>query len=333
MSKPVSKTAVGAFVVVFAVLLFACVVFFGGMSFGKESAQYVIYVRDSINGLDIGSAVKFKGVKVGSVKAVRLRLEGQRSSDLAVPVIIEISRDDEASPLSDFDGEKLERAVRDGLRARIQMTSIVTGLLYVDLDFFPDTPVVLRGSGNAAGLPEIPTIPSNTSQMMKAVTTILEDLSEADFSALSAQMRRTVRRIEDGVAAIEFRKINDNVVRLTDSAATILEDPQLKETLENADRLIRDLDALSASIAGQVDPVAAELKTSLAELRAALADVSAAVGTIQGAFALPQGSLGQELGDVLVQINDAARAVRALAEYLQSGLAAPAAEHAPGEGR
>ena len=319
MSKPVNKTAVGAFVVVFAALLFACVVFFGRASFGNDSTQYVIYLRDSVNGLDIGSAVKFKGVKVGSVKAVKLHLEGQRSDDLAVPVIIEIEH---SSATGDYDREKLLAAIRQGLRARVQLTSVVTGLLYVELDFFPGTVAVFRGNPDIIDLPEIPTIPSNTTEMMKAVSTILKDVSAADFAGLSAQLRETAKRLESGFAEIEFKKINDNVVRITDSAATILEDPELRLLAANVNALIREIDAISASVSAQAEPVAQEIRTSLVELRDTLSEIGGAVSAFRSALSPAQGSLGQELGDVLVQLDDAARSVRALADYLQTHLPA-----------
>lgn len=319
MSKPVNKTAVGAFVVVFAALLFACVVFFGRMSFGQRSSQYVIYLQDSVNGLDIGSAVKFKGVKVGSVKSVKLHLEGQRADDLSVPVIIEIEH---SSGAADYDREKLLEAIRLGLRARLQVTSVVTGLLYVDLDFFPGTVAVFRGGPDIIDLPEIPTIPSNTTEMMNAVSTILKDVSSADFSGLSAQLRGTAKRLESGLAEIEFKKINDNVVRITDSAATILEDPELRLLAANVNALIREIDALSASVSGQAEPVAKEIRTSLFELRDTLSEIGATVSAFQTALSPNQGSLGQEFSDAIVQINDAARSVRALADYLQAHLSA-----------
>lgn len=315
--KPVNKTAVGAFTVVFALLLIACIIFFGSYSFGAEKTRYVVYFEDSVNGLDLGSAVKFKGVKVGSVCAIHMNFDGQEPKAFAVPVEIEI----DAAEADHF--ENLEAAVARGLRARVQLTSVVTGLLYVDLDFIPSAPAVFRGNKDVVDLPEIPAVPSNTTQMMNAISVILEDVSTADFTALSAQLRNALARIESGVAEIEFKKINDNVVRLTDSAATILEDPQLKSVVENLNRLITDVDALSSQVSTQVDPVAAELRTSLVELRATLAEINGAVSNFQSVLTPQQGgSLAQELGDLLVQINDATRAVRALAEYLQENLTA-----------
>lgn len=315
MSKPVNKTAIGGFVVVFAVLLLACIAFFGRASFGNDSAQYVIYLRDSVNGLDIGSAVKFKGVKVGSVKAVKLHLKGQRSDDLAVPVIIEIEHSDATDG---YNREHLVEAIRMGLRARVQLTSIVTGLLYVDLDFFPGTVAVFRGNHDIIDLPEIPTIPSNTTELMNAVSTILKDVSAADFSGLSAQLRETAKRLERGISEIEFKRINDNVVRITDSAATILEDPELRRLAANVNALIGEIDALSANVSAQAEPVAQDIRTSLAELRATLSEIGGVVAAIRTSFSPKQGAFGQEFGEALVQVNDAARAVRALADRLQT---------------
>ncbi len=313
MSQTANKTAVGAFVVVAALLAFACIVFFGNISFNNKTVRFVIYVADSVNGLDVGSAVKFKGVKIGSVsRIVSVLSPGANAKEIAVPVVIEVD-----NSAGHYSAEGLKTEINRGLRARLQMTSIVTGLLYVDLDYIPDSPVVFRDKGLFENYPEIPTISSNTSQMVKAVSTLLDDLSRANFSALSAQLLQTVLRIDQSVAQIEFEKINGNVVRLTDSAVQILEDPELKKTAENLNRLLANIDALSTEIAGQVDPVATELKIGLGELHDTLEEISLAINSVQKVFSTQQGSLGQELGETLAQINDAARSIRALTDSLQ----------------
>ncbi|MBQ9759398.1 MAG: MCE family protein [Opitutales bacterium] len=317
MSHSSNKTAIGIFTVVFGVLLLASIIFFGKFSFNRDKAQFVIYFSDSLNGLDVGSAVKFKGVKVGSVKSIKMQLRGSRAEDLSVPVVIEIDHANANTPSESLRREKLDEAILEGLRARLQLTSIVTGLLYVDLDFMPGTPIILHREAEAFDAPEIPAVPSNTSQMMKAVSTILQDLSNAKFSELSAQLKQTAERINQGLGEIEFEKINANVVRLTDSAATLLEAPELKNAVANANRLIGNIDTLSAHIANQVDPVAQEIKHSLADLRSTLSEISLAIQNLQTLVMPRQGSIGQEFGDALVQINDAARAVRALADFLQ----------------
>lgn len=324
MSKPVNKTAIGVFTVVAALLLFACVVFFGSFSFGKKSARYVVYIEDSANGLDIGSAVKFKGVKIGSVRAIDMRLAGQRPGAIAIPVIIEIDNIPGEEDFDDYDDDKFDELIRLGLRARTQFTSVVTGLLYIDLDFVPGSPIVFRGNKNVIDLPEIPTVPSNTGQMMKSVSAILQDLATADFTGLSARLRSAVARAETGISKIEFKKINDNVVRLTGAAADIVESPELQETIVAAQRLVADIDTLSNKISGQVDPVSEEIKTSLADLRATLVEIGAAAGDFRGLVSPERGgTLARELDGAVTQIDDAARAVRALAEYLHVNLSVP----------
>lgn len=320
MSYPTNKTAIGAFVAVFATLLVIAVIFFGKFSLTRDKAQFVIYFEDSLNGLDIGSAVKFKGVKVGSVKSIKMNFANRELSDLAVPVVIEVDYSKESISASEFKQDRLEAAIREGLRARLQLTSVVTGLLYVDLDFIPNSPIILHGNPPGITTPEIPALPSNTAQMMKAVSTILEDLSSANIAGLSAQLQQTAIELKHGLSQIEFKKINDNVVRLTDSAASILEDPELKTLVTNLNRLVVEIDALSTSVAGQVDPLANEIKTSLTELKTTLTEISETVVAVQSSMTPGQGSIGQEFHAALIQINEAARAVRALADYLQVNL-------------
>lgn len=320
MSKTTNKTAIGIFTLVFAILLFGGIIFFGKVSLGRDHSLYVIYPQDSVNGLDIGSAVKFRGVKVGSVKSIKMDLGKDSEEEVSIPVVIEIKNSNLHLADDEEAEERLSTAIREGLRASLQLTSVVTGLLYVDLDFLPETPAVFHGSPDQINLPEIPTVPSNTSQMMKAVSTILEDISEADISGLSEQLKETAEEIKTGIAQIEFKKINENVVRLTSSAAALIEDPELKKLIANLNALTEELHRFSNSLHGQVGPLATDIKGSLGTLRTTLSDISETISLLQSSLTMGQGSIGQEFRDALIQINEAARSVRALTDYLQVNL-------------
>ena len=72
MSKKVSKTAIGAFVLGAIVLLVAGVLVLGAGKFFTKEHVYVTYFDGSVKGLNVGSPVMFRGVKVGEVKDITL---------------------------------------------------------------------------------------------------------------------------------------------------------------------------------------------------------------------------------------------------------------------
>ena len=89
MNKKISPTLIGAFVVGALSLLVIAVIALGSGRLFRQTRQFVLYFDNSVNGLRIGAPVKVKGVEIGSVKDIRLGLEGSEEGD-KIPVIIEI---------------------------------------------------------------------------------------------------------------------------------------------------------------------------------------------------------------------------------------------------
>src|SRR5258707_10021152 len=147
MGKRISPTAIGMFVVgSFALALVAIVVVGSGNLF-KKPVRFVCMFQGNVNGLRIGAPVKFKGVQIGTVEQIRLVLSpsaGELKSDITdmhIPVIIGI--DHEMITQRGATGMALspggfESKISRGLSAQLEAQSLLTGLLYVDLDLPPD---------------------------------------------------------------------------------------------------------------------------------------------------------------------------------------------------
>ena len=141
MSKPVNATAIGGFLLGGLALLVMALLVFGGGDFFKPRLHWVVYFDTSLNGLNVGAPVKVQGVQVGIVKEIELQLDSNQQR-LMKPVVLEIEPDRLATPdgqpfsLSLIPGgkreEEFKRLIDAGLRARLEVQSILTGLLYVD---------------------------------------------------------------------------------------------------------------------------------------------------------------------------------------------------------
>jgi paraquat-inducible protein B len=133
----------------------------------KQSHNFICFFQGSVNGLKVGAAVKIRGVEIGSVSAIRLRplpSEGQlKPSSYAlapIPVIIDIDESQLKAQGASGAGlrpAELNALVKRGLRAQLQTESLLTGLLYIDLDAHPRAPLNLMLEPGTGGYPEIPT--------------------------------------------------------------------------------------------------------------------------------------------------------------------------------
>src|SRR5690242_17737079 len=98
MAKRVSTTMVGAFIVSALGLIVAAVMVFGSGRFFHPRYEFVCFFSGDLNGLKVGAPVKFRGVQVGSVTAIKIRIAGQKrlteveAKNAALPVFIELDQ-------------------------------------------------------------------------------------------------------------------------------------------------------------------------------------------------------------------------------------------------
>ena len=212
MAKRANPTVVGGFVIgALALAVIALLVIGSGTFFGPKH-QFVCFFRGNVNGLKVGAPVKFRGVPIGSVIAVRINLPGvpvsnvisrisrARARTLQLPVIIEL---DEKQFVGLGGGRKtmepsqLKRLIDAGLRARLSTESLLTGLLYVDLDFYPDSPAKLVLKPGQTRYLEIPTVPTQFEVIQEAALRALARLDRIDFPGLILSMKEAAASVRD----------------------------------------------------------------------------------------------------------------------------------------
>src|SRR5262245_2740177 len=209
MGSKISPTMIGAFVVGAIVLVVAGALLFGGGKFFQEKTPYVLFFDSSVEGLNVGAPVIFRGVQVGQVTEISAIADPQ-TFDVRIKVEVELVRGvirvgEDGQRFTDH-REAVQRLIQKGARASLRMQSFVTGLLYVALDFHPDTPVRLLGLDPAHT--ELPTIPSDMDQLKSTIQQAMADLRKLPLEAIINEALLVLKR-----------------------AGTLLETPELKQAL------------------------------------------------------------------------------------------------------
>ncbi len=293
MGKRGSPAVIGAFVLGAIGLAVLGLIWFGSGRLLRETHEFVLFFR-SVNGLDQGAPVKFRGVPIGIVSAIRLEL-GVRLSDPRIPVLIEVDghkiRELGASWDLPEGPTDMQRLVDLGLRAQLQLQSVVTGVIFIGLDILPGTPadfVLPPGSPYA----EIPTLPTTLEQAQTKIQDILDRLSRVDFEALG----KTLNSAIDGVSQL----VNSDETKETIAAA--------RDTLVEVRDLARELKPRIGPLVAHVDQTADELRVTLQQLNTALQSIESVLD--------PNAPLVYGVSSAVVQLGEAARAVRELADFL-----------------
>ncbi len=316
MSKKISPTLIGSFVLGALALLVIAVIAFGSGRLFRNTKEFVAYFDGDVNGLHIGAPVKFRGVEVGSVKRILLQLD--KSMEVrSIPVVFEIdlekvtSRGATATLLEDPSALKV--AIDQGLRAQLRSESLLTGVLYIGIDFFPGTPVKLVQT-TGSKYPEIPTVPTVLERAEVTIGEILAKLREVDFKGLTDAVSRAV----DGVGQLVNSPALNSALRRLDQTMpkidqAIVEIRKMTSNLDgNITTLSTNLEQTSDAARGAMQQAALTLK----QTDAALKEAEAAMINIRG-ISDPDSVTFYELGRSLREVSAAARSLRLLSDSVQ----------------
>ena len=270
MAHRANPAMIGGFVLGAIVLAVAALVLLGGGRLFQHRQFWEAYFDESIKGLAIGAPVTFRGVKVGSVTDIRVVVD-RGAKAVRIPVIFEL----EADRFTDSQGAELplakdrvgaELGFERGLRAQLEMQSLVTGQLAINLDLHPGAPMKLAGV--SFKYPEFPTIPSR----MAALGQSVDDLN---LGELAQDIRRTVRGIEQLVNSPEVKQtlVSTNAALgrvntlATNTDATIATlGPALEKTTVALNDTLGTIRALAMNIDRQTVPAVGETLQDVRQL-------------------------------------------------------------------
>jgi paraquat-inducible protein B len=307
VSSRTQSALVGAFVVGAIVIAVAGGLFFAGIGLGTERSKVVMVFEGSLHGLNVGAPVALRGVTIGQVTDIDVLLN-PAEGDLTMIVEAEIEAAN-VQMLQRVDENIAHELVARGLRAQLNTQSLLTGLLYIQLDFYPDSTPRLANLDR--GIPEIPTIPTELEQLRRS-------LAEIDLVALSD----SVDRIATGVAALvnnEDMQALPAAMRSTVEAVQSASD-ELTATLgANSERVAALLDeggATLRTVNERLPGVMGSLESSLQRFEGAIASAEASLASLEAAAA-PDSAPRQQLQAALQELSLAARALRFLAYSLE----------------
>lgn len=270
-----------------------------GESRYTRKIPYLVYFDGSVRGLSVGAPVEFQGIKVGSVTDIAVEID-EETLEIRVPVVFEMEPD-RVTPMVRPNTEKynvLKELVERGLKAQLQMGSLLTGQLFIELNFYPDLPkekLILTGK-----YPEIPTIPATMDEVRRTVTDVLAQIRRLPLDKIAYELLETLEganRFTNSPELIESVQTLNETIK--DVQQVVRESgPSLGQTLDEVQKLARDLDQVVLSLADSTDET-----------------LSAARNAME--IADPNSSMVVNLASMLEELAAAARSIRGLADYLE----------------
>lgn len=258
----------------------------------QRRIQAVSYFPGSVGGLAIGSSVKFQGLRIGEVTNIGLAYDPE-SDTIRAPVEFEIEPERIANIQVMSDRGPLENArmlVRRGMRAQVKGANLLTGEMEISLDIVPDAkPAELALQGK---LLVIPAVEGGLSGITNAASEVLAKINRLPFDQMGKSLADTL----NGASQIAN---GPEIIRTLKS---------LQATMASVQDLAKRLDTDAAPALRRLPEIAAGLQATVNQANKVLGSVNAGYGD--------DSPFARQINRLLLQVNDAARSVRALADLL-----------------
>jgi paraquat-inducible protein B len=314
MSQRANPILVGSFIVAGVLLALGCVIVFGSLRWFSPMHTFIVYFEETAEGLDEGSVVKFRGVTIGRVKEVLIHFN-QARQDYHLPILIEIderrlrSKIDVDIGLTDPD--YLGRAVTNGLRARLELESLVTGRLYVSL--IMDT---------NAGPPafhqlepihhEIPSQLTDLAQIKRA----LVQIKGINVVGIAQKIESLLDRLNQTLDNLRTDRVSETAISTMNTFKRLAGSPEITNALVAVRQAAEQFRSVAAKLETQVDPLAGDARRTLDEAVRFMAEARAAVEDLRG-MVQSRSPLRTQLDGLMTNLSEAADSVAALAEFLR----------------
>jgi phospholipid/cholesterol/gamma-HCH transport system substrate-binding protein len=235
MARKASKFAIGIFVTAGMILAVVAIVWLGASTYFQKGTLFVTYFDESVQGLSADSNVKYRGVNVGTVRAIRVAPDNK-----LIEVVMKI--------LMEGGNEK-------NLTAKLRSVGL-TGIVYIELDRSIEEDIDLSPKLDfPAEYPVIFSRPSDSKYILSMVDSIVSEMKKIDIKSIFLEVKEIAGGINDYVNGPKMKNIVDN----------------LESTTAHLDRAVRQIDKLTAE--GKLDDVLKEARGTIADTRALIGKI------------------------------------------------------------
>jgi paraquat-inducible protein B len=312
MSKKANPAVIGIFIFVGLILLIGGLLLFTSSKLFTPSAKFIVYFESSLSGLTEGAPVKYRGVTIGSVYRVMIRYN-QATNDMAMPVLFEVQEDlvrkRLVGPTVFHNIHNLGEEIRKGMRARLETESLVTGVLYIELEREETPPPAVYHQLE----PIYPEIPSRPTEIQK----LLKNLTSLDLSGLVQKASALITRADTILAGVRIDEITGSLTNVLGSANRVVTTPDLTNAFTSLKLALDQARDLVDHVNNRVDPLANGVTNTLGQLDQTLVQARGAMRNLRDVLAADS-VLRNELNVALDHVAEAGQSISALAEYLHN---------------
>jgi len=295
----------------------------GTGKFFEKSYKILLYFDKSVNGLQVGSDVRFGGVRIGKVSSINVIIDTKDDRKI-IPVVVDLTEKELTSIAGgskegalDFSSrEGVQRAVKQGLRAGMKQQSLVTGQLYIEFDIVRNERGFVYEGGFDEEYPVVPTIPTEMDELISGITDGLKKINDLDLGGLIKEMRDVLKNANNKISELNLIEINENVTAITQDVKEFTSDDKLATSLENLDEALKEIRELSNKANKNIDPILEDIRAVAESTRESLKKIDATAEELSKVTD-PRSPLLLNFQDLIHDTETASRQIRELTNDLK----------------
>lgn len=296
MAAPTNHWKLGVFVTAGFVLCLITVMVLGARSMRKEVVEYVSYFDESVQGLETGSPIKFRGVTIGTVAKIAIgpdRRHIEVTGELGVAEMRRLGLNADEVPTD----------------LRVQLASMgLTGVRFLQVDFFADNPP-----------PKLPFavpenyIPAAPSTMKNLEDSLLRTMNR--MPAIADQLSGVLTHADNLLGEFEDRRLPEQIVATLAGANRTIAEAQEKLAQVEAGKLSKQAEKTLDSLEMSINRINKLLQRVDGD-KGLLASIGRTTDAV-GDTARTADGLGTDLTETLQAVQEAAKSIHKLAEALE----------------
>lgn len=254
----VNKFKIGVFIVSGIAAIIGIILLFGGSDIFKDEVKLVTIYNESVQGLEKGSQVKFRGVPIGKVTEIgimqndsKIRIKMDIDPDAFIPPssnnteIMVSSAEEQSNDLKMF----IRNQIKKGLQVRMEFAGI-TGFKYVELNYFNASSDKLLPAPSGLAYDEIyiPAAPSMLSDAIQNISKSLDNISKIRFDKISASLENSAVKINEFINDDTLQDTVANLKNITAKLDKAITDDRLNSVLNDFQKAVNEFGALAAKV-------------------------------------------------------------------------------------
>ena len=306
-----NKYKLGLFVLSGMALLVLVLFLLGIATIFKPKVEFVTLFDESVQGLESGAPVKFRGVTIGKVSSVTVR---PSDNLVRVDMQAELSAIDVGKGKSSVITRKaeffykMEKEVEKGLRCRLDLTGI-TGLKYVEINYYDPLKNPVPDLVPPKGVRYIPSTPSFLRGLSTNLTTTLARISNIKFDEISTELLGSLKSINSFVTdprindlAEKIDRITDNLDATTANINKVMTEPNIREISDGIKKSLTSLNDLSKNLQRQIEE--AKISETTAAARESLNETKAVAKEMRVDLSDTLNKLGEAIDSFTELVNN-----------------------------